>query len=248
MDLGLKGKVALLTGAGSGIGAASARALVQEGARVVVVDIVPDKAEAMAASLREAGGDAIGLAADVTNADAVAGLVDAVVARYGTVHVLLNNAGFTRDMRIGKMAEADWDAVVDVVLKGAFLCSKAVVPHMAAQNWGRVINMSSRAHLGNPGQVNYSAAKAGLLGFTRALALEEGRHLITVNAIAPGIIDTEMVKALPHYDKVRAAAEKTTPIPRMGRPEDVAAAVLFLASEHASYITGEVIHVTGGRY
>lgn len=248
MDLGLKGKVALLTGAGSGIGAASARALAQEGARVVVVDIVPGKAEAMAASLREAGGDAIGLAADVTNGDAVAGLVDAVVARYGTVHVLLNNAGFTRDMRIGKMAEADWDAVVDVVLKGAFLCSKAAVPHMAAQNWGRVINMSSRAHLGNPGQVNYSAAKAGLLGFTRALALEEGRHLVTVNAIAPGIIDTEMVKALPHYDKVRAAAEKTTPIPRMGRPEDVAAAVLFLASEHASYITGEVIHVTGGRY
>ncbi len=248
MDFGLKDKVAIVTGAGSGIGAASARALVQEGARVVVVDIVAAKAETMAASIREAGGDALGLAADVTDAGSVAALVETTVARYGTVHILVNNAGFTRDMRIGKMPESDWDAVVDVVLKGAFLCAKAVMPYMAQQNWGRVINMSSRAHLGNPGQVNYSAAKAGLLGFTRALALEEGRHWVTVNAIAPGIIDTEMVKALPHYDKVRAAAEKTTPIPRMGSPEDVAAAVVFLASERASYITGEVLHVTGGRY
>ncbi len=248
MDFGLKDKVAIVTGAGSGIGAASARALVQEGARVVVVDIVAAKAEAMAASIREAGGDALGVAADVTDAGSVAALVETTVARCGTVHILVNNAGFTRDMRIGKMPESDWDAVVDVVLKGAFLCAKAVMPHMAQQNWGRVINMSSRAHLGNPGQVNYSAAKAGLLGFTRALALEEGRHWVTVNAIAPGIIDTEMVKALPHYDKVRAAAEKTTPIPRMGSPEDVAAAVVFLASERASYITGEVLHVTGGRY
>jgi 3-oxoacyl-[acyl-carrier protein] reductase len=151
-------------------------------------------------------------------------------------------------MRITKMSEADWDAVVDVVLKGAFLCTRAAIPPMAAQGFGRIINISSRAHLGNPGQANYSAAKAGIHGFTKAMALENGRNWITVNAVAPGIVDTDAVKGLPHYQKIRANAEKNTPIPRIGAPIDVASAVAFLASEFAGFITGEVLHVTGGRY
>jgi 3-oxoacyl-[acyl-carrier protein] reductase len=175
-------------------------------------------------------------------------MVEATLHAFGEVHILVNNAGFQRDMHLTRMPEESWDAVVDVVLKGAYLCTRAVMPHFIEQRWGRVINMSSRAHLGNPGQANYSAAKAGLLGFTRALAMEEGRYFVTVNSVAPGVIDTEAIRALPHYAKVREAAEKNTPIPRIGQPGDVADAVLFLASERASYISGEVLHVTGGRY
>jgi 3-oxoacyl-[acyl-carrier protein] reductase len=164
------------------------------------------------------------------------------------VHVLVNNAGFARDARIVKLIEADWDAVVDTVLKGAFLCSKAVVPAMARQHWGRIVNISSRAHLGNPGQVNYSAAKAGVLGFTAALALELGRDGITVNSIAPGFVETDGVRKLPHYQKIRDNAIARTPIGRLGVPRDIAAAVVFMASEAAGYVTGATLHVTGGRF
>ena len=145
-------------------------------------------------------------------------------------------------------SEADWDSVIDVVLKGAFFCTRAVVPALIERGGGRIINMASRAYLGNPGQANYSSAKAGLLGFTRAMALEWGSKLITVNAIAPGIIATEAVEGLQHYEKIRENAQKNTPIPRIGDPQDVASAAAFLASKHAAYITGDVIHVTGGRY
>jgi 3-oxoacyl-[acyl-carrier protein] reductase len=248
MDLGLKDKVAVVTGSAGGIGASICSSLCAEGARVIVADIDAGLAEASAAALRATGAQALACAADVTDEKAVAALIELAVERFGTVHILVNNAGFTRDMRITKMGLDDWDAVVDVVLKGAFLCTRAVMPHLSAQGWGRVINISSRAHLGNPGQANYSAAKAGLIGFTRAMALESGRKHITVNAVAPGIIDTEAVRRLPHYAKVREAAEKTTPIPRIGAPEDVAGVVTFLASQQAGYITGEVVHVTGGRY
>lgn len=248
MDLGIAGKVAIVTGAGSGLGACSARALSDEGARVVVADIDADKAQTVASSIRERGGKALAVRADVTDPQSVQALVADTIREFGAVHILVNNAGFTRDMLLTRMPEEAWDGVIDVTLKGAYLCTKAVMPHFMSQKWGRVINMSSRAYLGNPGQANYSAAKAGLLGFTRALALEEGRFNVTVNAIAPGIIDTEAVRALPHYEKVKAAAEKTTPIPRIGQATDVADAVLFLASERASYITGDVLHVTGGRY
>jgi 3-oxoacyl-[acyl-carrier protein] reductase len=174
--------------------------------------------------------------------------VDETVATFGGVHILVNNAGFPRDGFLTKMTEEDWDLVVDVILKGAFLASKAVMPHMIAQRWGRVINISSRAYLGNPGQANYSAAKAGMLGLTRALSLEEGRYNITINAIAPGFMETEMVRALPNYPQIKERAIKNTPIQRVGRPSDVADAVAFLASERASFITGETLHVTGGRY
>ena len=248
MDLGLTGKAAFVTGAANGIGACIAEMLAREGASVAIVDIARPAAEVLATRLANQGLRVIGLAADVTNAESVAEAFTAAKAALGPVDILVNNAGFTRDSRIGKMDEGAWDAVVDVVLKGAFLCTKAALPDMIERRWGRVVNISSRAYLGNPGQANYSAAKAGLLGFTRAMSLENGKYNITVNAVAPGIVDTAAVRALPHYEKVKAAAESTLPLPRLGRVEDVASAVAFLASEPAGYITGDVLHVTGGRY
>lgn len=248
MDLGLTGKVAIVTGGANGIGAAICYALAAEGASVMVADIDAGQARATAARLVEQGLAAASVALDVTDEDSVAAAVSGTVNRFGSLAVLVNNAGFTRDMRITKMGLSDWDTVVDVVLKGAFLCTRAAIPHFEAGEYGRIINISSRAHLGNAGQANYSAAKAGLIGFTRAMALENGRNHITANAVAPGIIDTEAVQRLPHYLKIVEAAKKTTPIPRIGAPSDVAGIVTFLASSHAGYITGDVLHVTGGRY
>ncbi len=248
MDLGLKDKVAIVTGSGRGIGAETARVLAEEGARIVITDIDAETAAESCTALERDGFSAIGVAADVTNAADVERLVQAALDAFGSVHVLVNNAGFARDARITKLSEADWDAVVDTVLKGAFLCSKAVVPVMAAQRWGRIVNISSRAHLGNPGQANYSAAKAGILGFSAALALELGRDQITVNTIAPGFIETDGVRNLPHYQEIKDNAIARTPIGRLGVPRDIAGAVAFLASEATGYITGATLHVTGGRY
>ena len=249
MELGIAGKVAVVTGAGGDIGAAICRRLGREGAKTVVVDIQMDRARAQAAKLADIGINATPIAADVIDPAAVDALIAQTNAVYGRrVDILVNNAGFQRDKRIVNMPVEDWDAVVDVVLKGAFLCSKAALPGMVENKWGRIVNISSRAHLGNPGQVNYSAAKAGLLGFSRALAMESGRHGITVNSVAPGVVDTAAVRALAHFDKVRENAEGTTPISRLGSVEDIADCVAFLASERASFISGEVVHVTGGRY
>lgn len=248
MDLGLKGKVAIVTGAARGIGAATARRLAEEGAMVIVNDIREDGAQASTEALRADGFTAHAIAGDVTVAADVERLIADSIATFGGIHVLVNNAGFPRDGFLTKMSEADWDSVVDVILKGSFLACKAVMPHLIAQKWGRIVNISSRAYLGNPGQANYSAAKAGILGLTRALAIEEGRYNITVNAVAPGFIATEMVKALPHYEQIRERAIQGTPIARPGVPEDVAAAVAFLASDRAGFITAETLHVTGGRY
>jgi 3-oxoacyl-[acyl-carrier protein] reductase len=248
MDLGLTDKVAIVTGAAHGLGAAISERLCAEGVAVAVVDVDADAAAAQASRLHESGARALSLSADVTNEEAVDGMVARVVEHFGGVHILVNNAGFTRDMRITKMKMEDWDSVVDVILKGAFLCTRAVMPHLTQQRWGRIINISSRAHLGNPGQANYSAAKAGVIGFTRAMSLEAGRSFITVNAVAPGVIDTAAVRRLAHYEKVKENTEKTTPIPRIGQPEDVAQVVAFLASEGAGYVSGDVVHVSGGRY
>jgi len=248
MNLGIENKVAFVTGGANGIGAATCTLLAREGAKVVVSDIDLERAQAHAEAIRGDGGQAIALRTDVADEGSVRAAFADAVAQWGTVDILVNNAGFTRDMRIHRMSVDDWDAVVDVILKGAFLCTREATALMAKAGWGRVVNISSRAHLGNPGQGNYSAAKAGLIGFTKAMALEHGRHHITVNAVAPGIIGTDAVLNLPHYPKIREAAEKNTPIPRIGEPQDVASAIAFLASAHTGYITGEVLHVTGGRY
>jgi 3-oxoacyl-[acyl-carrier protein] reductase len=248
MDLGLKDKVAIVTGSARGLGAAMVRRLAEEGAKVVVADIQREQAEATTAALRAAGHAAHCVIADITQAAEVQRLVDETVATFGGVHVLVNNAGMPRDKYLVKMSEEDWDLVMNVMLKGTFLVTKAVMPRFIKQGWGRVINISSRAHLGNPTQANYSAAKAGLIGMAKALAIEEGRYGVTVNCIAPGFMDTEMVKALPTYETIKERAIQAQPIKRAGHPDDVADAVAFLASERAGFISGEVLHVSGGRY
>ncbi len=248
MNLGIEGKVALVTGGAGGIGAATCRVLAGEGAQVVACDVNLALAEQVASELRAGGASAMARQADVTDETSVKNLFAHVIGEWGPVEILVNNAGFTRDMRITKMSMNDWDAVVDVILKGAFLCTREAIPHMTGKRWGRILNISSRAHLGNPGQANYSAAKAGIIGFTKAMALEHGRNGITVNAIAPGIIATEAVLNLPHFPKIKELAEGNTPVPRVGHPDDVAQTVAFLASQHAGYITGDVLHVSGGRY
>lgn len=248
MDMGIAGRTALITGGAGGLGFATAEAFAREGVQVVIADIDGDAATAQATRLEGGGAKVMGLGLDIIDKAAVEAAFAAVETRFGPVDILVNNAGFQRDRRITRMEEEDWDAVVDVILKGSFLCARTALPAMIERQWGRIVNISSRAHLGNPGQANYSAAKAGLIGFTRSMALENGKHGVTVNAVAPGLIDTAAVRAQRHYESFRANAEKNTPIPRIGEPEDVAGAIVFLASERAAYITGDVLHVTGGRY
>jgi 3-oxoacyl-[acyl-carrier protein] reductase len=248
MDLGLTGKVAIVTGSARGLGAATARRLAQEGAKVVITDINAELAQATAKALQDEGLAAHCVVGDITRAADVQRLVDETVAHFGGVHILVNNAGAPRDKYLVKMSEEDWDFVITVMLKGAFLAARAVMPHFIDQGWGRLINISSRAHLGNPTQANYSAAKAGLIGMAKALSLEEGRYGITANCVAPGFMETEMVQALPTYETIKERAVAAQPIKRVGRPEDIADAVAFLASDRAGFISGEVLHVTGGRY
>lgn len=248
MDLGIKDKVAIVTGSARGLGAATARRLAEEGAKVVITDVNAERAQQTAADLGRDGLAAHCIIADITKQADVQRLVDETVATFGGIHILVNNAGFPRDNLIVNMSEDDWTLVMDVMLKGAYLASKAVVPRMIEQRWGRIVNLSSRAHYGNPGQANYSAAKAGLIGLARALAIEEGRYGITVNCVAPGFIPTEMVQALPHYEKIKTRAIDAQPIKRLGDPADVANAIAFLVSEGAGFISGETLHVTGGRY
>lgn len=248
MNLQLQDKVAIVTGSARGLGAATARRLAEEGAKVVVTDVLREQAEVTAAALRADGLQAHCVIADITRADQVQALVEHTLERFGGVHILVNNAGFPRDQYLVKMTEEDWDLVMEVMLKGAFLATRAVMPRFIEQGWGRVVNISSRAHFGNPTQANYSAAKAGLIGMAKALAMEQGRYGITVNCVAPGFMDTEMVQALPTYATIKERAVQAQPIKRVGRPADVADAVAFLASERAGFITGEVLHVTGGRF
>lgn len=248
MDYKLGGKVALITGSGRGIGLACALALAREGASIVITDINSEAVESATKQLMEAGHKAFGVAADVCNKDQVQAVADKAIGAFGSIDILVNNAGFTRDKYLTKMPESDWDAVVDTILKGAYYCTKAALPSMMERRWGRVINIASRAHLGNPGQTNYSAAKAGLIGFTRSLAFEQGKFNITANAVAPGLVETPLVRSLETYEMLRTNALARQPIQRLGAVEDIANAVTFLASDCASFITGETLHVTGGRY
>jgi len=242
----LEGKVALVTGAARGIGRAIAMRLAAMGARVVVNDLAAEEAIAAAvAEIEAAGGRAMGLRANVTVAAEVAAMVDRVVGELGGLDILVNNAGIARDMLLLRLSEEDWDAVLSTNLKGAYLCARAAARPMIKARWGRIVNISSVVGIaGNAGQANYAAAKAGLIGLTRSLAKELGSRGITVNAVAPGFILTAMTANLP--DKVREEAIARTPVGRLGQPEDVAAAVGFLCSEEASFITGQVLAVDGG--
>jgi 3-oxoacyl-[acyl-carrier protein] reductase len=245
----LQGKFAVVTGAGQGLGEAIAVRFAHEGAAGVVVnDLNPDTAGHTAELVKQAGSRALVVAGSVMDEAFVVELMERAVKEMGSVDVLVNNAGITRDKLMKDMSAADFDAVVNLNLRGTFLCCKYGTPPMVAKKWGRVINMSSRAHLGNKGQTNYSASKAGVIGFTRSLAFELGKFGVTANCIAPGVIATPGVTSLPHYQSLVERVAPTLPIPRLGKPEDVAGVAAFLASEDAAYITAETIHVSGGRY
>lgn len=248
MDLGLKDRVAIVTGSARGIGAETARLLAGEGMAIVVTDIDGAGADATANAITAAGGKAIGMACDIRKESDVQAMVEAGRAAFGGIDVLVNNAGLVKDRSLVKMDEADWNLVLDVTLKGAFHCCRAVLPSMYERRWGRIVNITSRALFGNPGQTNYSTAKAGLVGFTRALSLEQARNGITVNAIAPGYIETDYIKSLPNFERVRDNALAKNQVPFGGETRDIASAVAFMASEQARYITGTTLFVTGGRY
>ncbi len=242
-----EGRVSIVTGGSQGIGETIARDLAAEGARVVLVDIQKDKLEAVAGSIVESGGLAEGREVDVSDTAAVERTVAAVAAAHGRIDHLVNNAGITRDGLLMRMKEEDWDAVLRVNLKGTFNFSKAVLRTMIAARYGRIVNIASVAGLmGNAGQTNYAASKAGVIAFARSLAREVGSRGITVNAVAPGFIVSAMTEALP--EEVRRAYLEIIPLKKFGLPKDVASAVRFLLSEDAAYITGQVVSVNGGMY
>ena len=244
-------RVAIVTGAARGIGAATALRLAQDGFAVGVLDLDESAGKSTVEAIEAAGGRALAVGANVCESDAVATAVERVAAELGAPTVLINNAGVTRDNMLFKMTEDDWDTVMNVHLRGAFLMSRAVQKHMIEATWGRIVNLSSVSALGNRGQANYSAAKAGLQGFTKTLAIELGKFGVTANAVAPGFIETEMTKAtaermgIPFEDFIKGAAAQI-PVARVGQPEDIAHLVSFLVSEGAGFVSGQVIYAAGG--
>jgi 3-oxoacyl-[acyl-carrier protein] reductase len=242
----MTGRVALVTGASRGIGRAIAKRLAAEGATVVAA-ARGDHAQHVVSDIASSGGQADAVSLDVTDEADVSRVVTGAVERWGRLDILVNNAGITRDQLMLRMKRDDWDAVLATNLTGAFSCAHAVLKTMVKQRFGRIVNVTSVVgQAGNPGQANYAASKAGLIGLTKALALEVASRNITVNAVAPGLIDTDMTRAL--ADGARQEWAARIPLKRLGTPDDVAAAVVFLASNEAAYITGHVLAVNGGMY
>ncbi|NGP08667.1 SDR family oxidoreductase [Rhodococcus sp. 14C212] len=244
-------RTAIVTGAARGIGAAIATRLAADGLRVVVADLAADACSSTVESIRSTGGTAVAVAVDVTDEDSVSQAVAEATAAVGSPAVLVNNAGITRDNMLFKMTTDDWSAVMDVHLKGSFLMTRAVQASMVEQRWGRIVNLSSMSALGNRGQANYSAAKAGLQGFTKTLALELGQFGVTANAIAPGFIETEMTARTAErmgisFEDFKAGAAANIAVRRVGHPEDVAHLASFLVSEGASFVSGQIVYLNGG--
>jgi len=243
----LQGKVALVTGGAQGIGRAIALALAREGAAVVLSDINLPKAEETAREVIQLGREALAVGGNVAQAKDAEAMVEEAVQKFGRLDILVNNAGITRDQILLRMKEEDWDAVLAVNLKGTFNCTKAALRYLVKQKSGKIVNIASVVgEMGNAGQSNYAASKAGVIGFTKAIAREYAARNIQVNAVAPGFIDTAMTQAIPA--KEREFLIQQIPMQRLGTPDDVAEAVLFLASPSADYITGQVLNVNGGMY
>jgi len=247
----LEGRVAFITGAGRGIGAATALRMAEEGAQVVLADIDTEGCKQVSAELDRLGSEGLVVPCNVADSAMVQDAIDKAANHFGRLDILVNNAGVVRDNLLFKMSEDDWDTVMNVHLKGAFLCSRAAQKYMVQQKYGRIVSLSSTSALGNRGQANYSAAKAGLQGFTRTLAVELGQFGITVNAVAPGFIDTEMTRITARRmgfdpDERIAEAVKNIPVRRVGQPRDVANVICFLSSDEAGFVSGQIIYVAGG--
>ena len=244
-------RIAIVTGAARGIGAGTAKRLAADGMAVGVLDLQEDDGARTVGEIEAAGGTAIAVGADVSNAEQVSAAVEKVAAELGEPTVLVNNAGVIRDNLLFRMSEADWDTVLNVHLRGAFLMTRAIQKYMVDAQWGRIVNLSSTSALGNRGQANYAAAKAGMQGFTKTLALELGKFGVTANAIAPGFIATDMTAATAarigmSFEDFTAAAAKEIPVQRVGQPDDIANAVSFFVGEAAGFVSGQVLYVAGG--
>jgi 3-oxoacyl-[acyl-carrier protein] reductase len=247
----LDGRVAVVTGAARGIGAAEAIRLARDGAKVAVLDVVEDGTSQTVRHIQDLGAEAIGLGCDVTRTEQVKVAMERVVERFGHLDILVNNAGVLRDNLLFRMTDDDWDTVLDIHLKGSFICSRQAQVHMVKQRYGKIVMTSSIGALGNRGQANYSAAKAGLQGMARTLALELGPFNITVNAVAPGWIVTDMLRQMAarlekSADELEHEIAQGIPLRRLGQPEDIANVVAFLVSDEAGYINGQTIYVAGG--